>query len=154
VSPPFYVTALWVDITSSPWPFLWEPLLCEHSLTHSRATQLTLSRRMNALREFTPSELPIAGIILIEPVLFDKETSDLTPQTPQIAEIMRKSILSQKHFWPDVDSAKDYLTKRPPWSGWHPDILNTYLVRSLALIVCTSTNSLTAIDPRACLCKR
>lgn len=92
-------------------------------------------------------------MILIEPVLFDKETSDLTPQTLPLAELMHKSINSRKTFWLDVDSAKEYLTKRSPWSSWHPDILKVYLVRSLALVNCVSTQFSVVIDAWTRLCQ-
>ncbi|KAK7047438.1 hypothetical protein VNI00_006669 [Paramarasmius palmivorus] len=87
---------------------------------------------LNALREFSKSAPPVIGLVILEPILFDRETSSPeNPRSQAVVNIMMKGIKSQGECWPDREQAKKYLTKRLPWSRWDASVLDKYLTFGL-----------------------
>lgn len=84
---------------------------------------------LNGLRQFSASMPPIISLIIVEPILFDRETvpSPEHKRSKVLVDIMIRTIKGQNETWPNRQEAKQYLTKRLPWSTWDTSVLESYL---------------------------
>ncbi|KAF9262111.1 hypothetical protein L218DRAFT_904238 [Marasmius fiardii PR-910] len=87
---------------------------------------------LNCLREFSASKPPVVGLVIVEPILFDKETASPSHSKSQaVFNLLIKGVRSQAETWRNREEAKKYLTKRPPWCLWDQTVLANYLQHGL-----------------------
>ncbi|KAJ4469260.1 Alpha/beta hydrolase fold-1 [Lentinula aciculospora] len=84
---------------------------------------------LNGFRPFLSSgKPPVIGLIVVEPLMFDRETSSPDhPKSNVMVKLMKKGIQSQAENWSDREAARQYLTKQLPWSQWERSVLESYL---------------------------
>ncbi|KAL0564215.1 hypothetical protein V5O48_017836 [Marasmius crinis-equi] len=104
----------------------------EGHLQNKRIIMVGFSARtiamFNGLGEFLGERIPVVGLVVVEPILYDQETaSPAHPQWQAASELMIKGVKAQKEIWPDQEEAKQYLVKRPPWCRWDQSVLDSYL---------------------------
>ncbi|KAJ7075855.1 Alpha/beta hydrolase fold-1 [Mycena belliarum] len=76
-----------------------------------------------------PNRIPFSSIVLVEPPLFTKDMYQLH-KTPMYAAVATMTPL-RRDIWASHKAAKDWLMKRPPWSSWSEDALESYVTYGL-----------------------
>ncbi|KAJ3911175.1 Alpha/beta hydrolase fold-1 [Lentinula edodes] len=75
---------------------------------------------------------PVIGLVVVEPLMFDRETSSPDhPRSNMIVKMMKKGIMSQAENWPNQEAARQYLTKQLPWSQWEQSVFESYMCHGL-----------------------
>lgn len=71
-----------------------------------------------------------SGIILVEPLLIDKDVYHQNLEDRELhMKAVAKIVASVRSVWKSTDDAFQWMSRRPPWNTWDPRVLRIHAVR-------------------------